>query len=385
MKSPRIGFLFNHYATHQVPHAAPYAFELSRRHQDIEVVIATSTRAEENFVRTIAGLYPGQKCELVRLRPAWWYSLIDPVVSKSKFRRKNRILKDNLHFFRTLDALVAPERHCRRLRTWFGLSNLMLIHTRHGAGDREVKRDEHVMLFDFLLLPGFKYVDRLNASGYLKPDCYAVAGWPKFEVVRAMHPTRPKFFNDDKPVVVYNPHFDETLSSWGKMGLKILDFFAESKDFNLIFAPHVVLFKRRWRHGASLPNRYRKIPNILIDTGSEASSDMTYMLGADIYMGDASSQVYEFLIEPRSCIFLNSHGVTWQDNPYYAHWHLGQVVGDIERELAAALAQAPEKQKQYLPRQIEAFKYTFHAEAGSTAAERGADAIAAFVRRGKMY
>jgi hypothetical protein len=160
------------------------------------------------------------------------------------------------------------------------------------------------MLFDFLLLPGLKYVDRLKASGYLMPDRYAVTGWPKFEVVRAMHPTRPKLFNDDKPVVVYNPHFDERISSWGKMGLKILDFFAGSKDFNLIFAPHLVLFRRRWRHGASLPSRYRKIPNILIDTGSEASSDMTYMLGADIYMGDVSSQIYEFLLEPRSCIFL---------------------------------------------------------------------------------
>jgi hypothetical protein len=133
MKSPRIGFLFNHYATHQVPHAAPYAFELSRRHKDFEVVIATSTRAEENAVRAIAALYPGQQCELVRLRPAWWYSLADPVVSKSKFKRKKRILNDNLDFFKTLDALVAPERHCRRLRTRFGLSDLVLIFIRATA------------------------------------------------------------------------------------------------------------------------------------------------------------------------------------------------------------------------------------------------------------
>jgi hypothetical protein len=74
--------------------------------------------------------------------------------------------------------------------------------------------------------------------------------------------------------------------------------------------------------------------------------------------------------------------VLWQDNPYYAHWHLGQVISDVECELAAALAQAQEKQKQYLPRQIEAFEYTFYSEAGSTAAQRGADAIAAFIRRG---
>jgi len=39
----RVGFLFNHYATHQVPHAAPYAFELSRRHPEVEVTIAASS------------------------------------------------------------------------------------------------------------------------------------------------------------------------------------------------------------------------------------------------------------------------------------------------------------------------------------------------------
>ena len=40
----RVGFLFNHYAVHQVPHAAPYAFELSRNYPDIDVVIAQLTQ-----------------------------------------------------------------------------------------------------------------------------------------------------------------------------------------------------------------------------------------------------------------------------------------------------------------------------------------------------
>ena len=41
----RIGFLFNHYAVHKVPHAAPYAFELSRRRPDFEVVVTCSSDA----------------------------------------------------------------------------------------------------------------------------------------------------------------------------------------------------------------------------------------------------------------------------------------------------------------------------------------------------
>ena len=52
----RVGFLFNHYAVHQVPHAAPYAFELSRKHPRFEVVIACSSDPELEAAKTIGTL-----------------------------------------------------------------------------------------------------------------------------------------------------------------------------------------------------------------------------------------------------------------------------------------------------------------------------------------
>ena len=132
----RIGFLLNHYAVHQVPHAVPYAFELSRRNPDFEVVIGCSSEREREVVESIATLYPGHTCELVMLRPPRLYDLVDPIVSKWSFVRKEMILRNNLDFFRSLDAIVAPERNCMKLRTRYGLE-LKMIHTRHGAGDRE--------------------------------------------------------------------------------------------------------------------------------------------------------------------------------------------------------------------------------------------------------
>jgi len=377
----RIGFLFNHYALHQVPHAAPYAFELSRRHPEFEVIIATSTEAEHDMARSIGGLYPGHCCTLLRLDPVWWYPLIDPVVSKFAFMRKKRILKDNLDFFRSLDALVSPEMHCRQLRTQYGLKDLTLIHTRHGAGDRAGAGDEHIALFDFVLLPGQKEVDRFNRLRHLTPGRYTVTGYPKFEVVRAWGRGRRRFFDNNNPVVVYNPHFNQSVASYALMGHRVLDFFLAHPSYNLIFAPHVVLFTRRWRHHALLPRRYYGVPNILIDLGSPASSDMTYTLAADIYLGDVSSQVYEFLLEPRPCIFLNAHGIAWEHNPYYAHWHFGQVIDDVSHGLGPALAAAWETHAQYLSAQREGFAYTFYEEPGSTAAQRGADAIADFLAR----
>lgn len=380
----RVGFLFNHYAVHQVPHAAPFAFELSRRHPEMEIVVACSSRKELDMARGIARLYPGQRCRFVRLRTRWYHALVDPIVSRRKFRRKKLVLRDNLDFFRGLDAVVAPERNFLNLRTRHGLQDVKLIYTRHGAGDREGGFDERLKELDFSLLPGEKYVDRLKERGYLIPGRYAVVGWPKFEVVRGLRCGQQRFFDNDNPVVVYNPHFDQGISSWAPVGLQVLDFFAEHPQYNLVFAPHVVLFKRSQRHGAHLPYRYRFVKNILIDTRSRRLSDMTYMLGADIYLGDVSSQVYEFLLEPRPCIFLNAHRVAWQDDVHYLHWRLGQVVDDVPAQLGPALERAPALQAEFLPRQREAFAYTFYDEPGSTAAQRGADAIARFLLGGSI-
>jgi hypothetical protein len=377
----RIGFLFNHFFPHQVPHAAPYAFELSRRNPEFEVIIACSSRAEMELAQQISRLYPGNRCTFKRIGPSWVYRMIDPLVAPFTFRRKKMVLKNNLDFFHSLDALVAPERHCMKLRTQYKLEGVRMIHARHGAGDRKGGFDDRSGAFDLTLLPGQKYVDRLQEIDALRPDSYAVVGWPKFEVVRGLNSEPVRFFDNDNPVVVYNPHFDQRVSSWEKMGLQVLDFFVENPGYNLIFAPHVVLFKRHIRHKGYLPDKYRRIPNILIDTGSAASTDMTYILNSDIYLGDVSSQVYEFLLEPRPCIHLNAHHVDWQGDPNYLHFTLGQVVDDVVQQLGPALERAFDTHEQYLNEQQRMFAYTFYTEADSTAAQRGADAIARFLSK----
>jgi hypothetical protein len=375
----RVGFLFNHYATHQVPHAAPYAFELSRRHPDIDVTIAASSEAELAAAVMIGKAYPGHRCTMRRLQTAWWYDPLDPVISKFAFARKNRILADNLEFFASLDALVAPERHCRRLRTRHRLSKLKLINTQHGAGDREVAADATMALFDLVLLPGRKYAERYSKLGYVRPGQYVIAGYPKFEVVRALNPVRRRVFDNANPVIVYNPHFDQRVASWARMGRSVLDFFVANPQYNLIFAPHLILFKRHWRHRAALPDAYRRAPNILIDTDSAALADMTYLDAADIYLGDVSSQVYEFLIEPRPCVFLDAHGVDWRSDPHYAHWRFGPVISDVEHGLGPMLDDAFASHARYLPAQRTGFAETFHQEEACTAAQCGADVIADFL------
>jgi hypothetical protein len=60
---------------------------------------------------------------------------------------------------------------------------------------------------------------------------------------------------------------------------------------------------------------------------------MRYTLAADIYAGDVSSQVYEFLLEPKPCVFLNAHGADWQNSPDYPMWRLGEVADSPERAI----------------------------------------------------
>src|SRR3546814_2724019 len=77
-----------------------------------------------------------------------------------------------------------------------------------------------------------------------------IVGYPKFELMGALSGARPSFA-ERRPTVLYNPHFERGLSSWRRMGRDVLEFFRASPDYNLIFAPHVVLYQRGLRHGRS--------------------------------------------------------------------------------------------------------------------------------------
>ena len=188
--------------------------------------------------------------------------------------------------------------------------------------------------------------------------------------------------------MVYNPHPSPALSSWYAMGPQILDWFAKDDRYNLIFAPHIMLFKKRltaslspfalgWNYGPR-PDHYEH-DHMLIDTGSAASLDMTYTDAADIYIGDASSQVYEFIRQPRPCIFLNPRRIAWQGNPDFAHWRAGTVVETMD-ELAAALAEVPRLSAAMHDRQEDMFRYSFDLQERPSS-ERAAEAILSYMAR----
>lgn len=381
----KIGFLLNHYDLHQVPHVVPYAFELSRHYPDSEVVIFGSTQGELDFAQEIGAGYQNHRCVFQKLTIPRFLEVIDPILSKWVFLRKPVALRMNAHRLSQVDALVVPEMTSLQLRKLPSFKTVKFIRVVHGAGDNRLgggSFDTRMGHFDLALLPGRKYVDGLKEAGHLTHDRWAISGYPKFEAINALGIKKHKFFDNDKLTVLFNPHHAPHLSSWKKMGREVLDLFYGHRKYNLIFAPHVLLFKRSWKKGAHLPQKYKSENGFLIDLSSRASVDMTYLKSADMYLGDVSSQIYEFLSEPRPCVFLNAHGVNQYNNPSYYHWNFGPVVDHVAH-LEETLEKAFETHAQYVDIQRRAFAYTF--EFGNpSVAERGAHIIAEYLKTGRV-
>lgn len=79
----------------------------------------------------------------------------------------------------------------------------------------------------------------------------------------------------------------------------MLEAFRNQDRYNLIFAPHVMLFERKWVVTLDPPSLARVMPpgagmasdpRIHIDTGSAASSDMSYTNRADIYLAMSAAR-----------------------------------------------------------------------------------------------
>lgn len=380
----RCGFLFNHDHLHQIAHSAPIAFELSRLNPALEVTLFATSPAQLDYLRQLALGFPGERCRYQLLSLHGALAVFAPLLDKLMPYRRVAMLLANRAAFAVLDVLVVPEKTSLLLRSHFGLNKLKFVYTSHGGGDRAIGFDKHSDQFDLAFMSGPKIRDRLCRAGLAREGGYAIIGYPKFDL--HLGGPRPKLFDNDRPTVVYNPHFSPRLSSWYRRGHEVLEYFYQSKKYNLIFAPHVMLFKKKvqiaidgfhFERSGTVPERYRNCPHMLIDLGSERSVDMTYTRAADLYLGDVSSQVYEFMHEPRPCLFIDAHNTAWQGDENYTHWSAGPVTAD-SGQLDAALVHAFATHQHYREWQQRMFAYTFDLTE-TPSSRRAADAIVDFI------
>jgi hypothetical protein len=394
-RRPRILFLFNHDAAHQAAHIAGIMAQLTTYYPHVEAIAACGTDAIQAFIQTLVAPDVSDKIR--------WVSLPIPPVVNTALAFLNRIapvrrlarLHYNRELFASVDVVVSTERTCLRVKRKLGSQAPKFAYVPHGSGDRNVAYHPELKQFDLMLLSGQKLIDEMAAHSIATPQQCRLIGYPKFDTIDRK--AAPKLFANDNPVFLYNPHFDPLLSSYFEHGIAILDYFAANTNrFNLIFAPHVMLFRKRihisleyrtFRLRPDVPERFRDLPNIRIDTDSPLLFDMTYTLAADAYIGDMSSQVYEFLIRRRPCFFIDTHShlspvrepdamLTEKPLPY-AFWGNGPVVKSAA-ELCTILPDWKVMGARYRSAQDALFSYTINDSQTALSTRRGADALAQF-------
>jgi len=383
--SAKILFLFNHDAAHQVAHLGGIVRWMRNARPDLRIICATGVTSIRHCLERLLG-EAANRIEWLDLALPPWLDRFAALPDKLAPVRRLMMLDHHARPLLDADLIVSAERTCLRLRRWDGQSEhgARFVHVPHGAGDRAVTFHADKAGFDRILVSGDKTARALVQRGGVSADAVRVVGYSKFDTVDGAR--RLHLFANDRPTFLYNPHFDPFLSSWYEEGPALLEWFAsgEGRAFNLIFAPHVMLFRkklhispeyRRVRLRPGIPAAARNAPNILIDIDGPRLLDMSYTLSADAYIGDVSSQVYEFLLRPRPVFFLDrfSHDPRSREGGYPA-WQTGDVVRS-----AAALADLLPSYKARLPRyeaaQRRIFAETMSRDPRRTASQRAGEAI----------
>lgn len=327
---------------HQVLHTYPAIAELSL-HEDVEAWTATTNDDQLRQIARLGHAYNAALPNLMMGMPGW-----AGILSRLDRRFRDGKVLRLLHYRNRLnefDAVICAERTSIILKR-FGVQRPLMIHIPHGAGDRARGFDPRIARFDHVILQAPKDELRMLKEGLVRPGAYDVCGYVKFEAVEHMSGKARRLFPNSNPVILYNPHFDKHLGSWTRFGKNLVAAILERTKYNLIVAPHVRLARR---HGMTSADFHVEgyEGRLIVDPGSDASYDMTYTRAADIYLGDVSSQVYEFLYPPRPCVFLLPSGVERQESEDFAFHRFGETVKTLDAAIIA-LREAPGRHPEFI-------------------------------------
>ena len=351
MSKRKVAFILFGSPAH-IYHAAPIAFELSKM-KDISVTIYTSSLNNLHIIHDLSSqLKNNCKCELSY--PSLFYKLKNKL-QKTRFPSASSIIQNNVNSLLKNDVIISPDCNIRRLKE-ASTADTIFINCMHGAGDGAYGFTKALKDFNLILASGPEIKNRLIQETELKHEQVSIGGYCKFDLIDIFKKNKPTIFNNQSPIFLYNPHFKPELSSWFDWGIEVLKFFKNTPSANLIFAPHIMLNNSGT---INIPDEFLSLDNIHIDLGSHSLIDMSYTIMADIYIGDVSSQVYEFLHKSKPCLFLNNKNINWENNSNYKMWYLGDVAKKIE-EIPQLILDCQMNHIHYKEKQKEIFKQKFH-------------------------
>ena len=240
-------------------------------------------------------------------------------------------IKKIIKYLENANAIISTSHNFPDYLSKYKIKVPTLFYLYHGTGTREYGFETSLEKFDHILIPGKYHRDRLKESLSLKDDQIEKIGKPKLDYLKIKISKNKKLFNNENPIFYYNPHWEIELSSYLKWKEIILQFFIKNKNYNSIFSPHPLVGHLSTKRGYEINEKDIAEDNILVDMGSNQCLDGTYTSIADIYIGDISSMVTEWILQkPRPCIFINAHNVNWKNNDNYYMWKFGKVVNELK-------------------------------------------------------
>lgn len=341
-----VGFFFLNHSAH-IYHCLSIALELSLISKN-KVSIFSSTIRNHNIILEIAEKYfSNHQCEIILLKPSLSYT-ITRYLKNREFPGFNAIFKNNIELLKTLDILVSPSDDILGLKRKFNLESKIYVTALHGAGDLGYNFSESLASFDYIFLAGKRLkelLDEEKSKAQLSTVQPYIIGYPKAELCTKFKTTP---FKSDITTIFYAPHFNSYYNSWPNLGQKLVTWISQNESYKLILAPHILMNKKQKKEIAKF---CKAIPNIHVDIDSNSKSliDMTYINQSDIFIGDKTSQVYEFMLQPRPCIFFNTTGTDWKTSKdaNFEAWHLGQVVDD-QHQIDKAIKNAEVIQEKFV-------------------------------------
>lgn len=364
---------------YQVYHAAAVLFELMRRDGVQVDVFHVDPETPEQLDRLAAA--HGERPIVSRPLEA---GVLGGAIQKARVfgLAKPQVLAHNEAMLGGYDAIVSTEEVIARLfkgRPEAQRPRRILV--MHGPASRAVPSLVDAARCDLILVKGPADVEAYLRDGIAREGHVAAVGYPKFVSTTLLAQKTGKLFANANPTVLYNAHKEPRLTSWTRFFEPLMAEFARDRSMNLIVAPHVKMFRRR-SETVRRALRERSDETILVDPGSNRSLDNTYTEAADIYLGDVSSQVFEFVARPRPCVFLNPRGIEWRGNPHFHAWRMGEVV-ERPDEVRAALHRAPALHERYREVQERVSREVL-GDTGPGSVTRSADKILEYMAHGRV-
>jgi hypothetical protein len=301
---------------HHLFHSLYIAIELSKIQDEFEVAVLNTGLDMHKII----------KSEIKNRHAKIKYfnrSLSLPLITKPY----QKIVKYNIDIFRESDVILTASWGIPRVLQQYELRDKFVIFTRHGANIGDNEYNKGLPDYDCVFITSSTMYDQLKELSILqKLKSYLKIEYCKFDYLFTHPEMRGNLFKNDLPVILYNPHFQNHRSSLYRDGEKIVNEIIKSNKYNVILSPHPLVHK--WRFFKRMRLKFPKSDKLVRDWSSIHQVNFDYMRKADIYIGDTSSSIYEWLYFDKPMIFYNSHNVDWRNIPFYAFWDWGHVVNN---------------------------------------------------------